>query len=112
MPLELRFSRLSLALRPIRRNNGSIVPTISMFYGIIIRMYAGSREHNPPHFHAYYGDFRAIFSIEPGELTEGNFPVKQRKLVEAWAVLHRDDLMADWLLASGGETPFSIDPLK
>jgi hypothetical protein len=45
-------------------------------------------------------------------MTEGNFPARQRKLVEAWAELHREDLLADWQLATNGETPFNIEPLK
>jgi hypothetical protein len=32
----------------------SDMPTISMFYGIVIRLFLGKKEHNPPHFHAYY----------------------------------------------------------
>ncbi|MGD9707644.1 MAG: DUF4160 domain-containing protein [Candidatus Delongbacteria bacterium] len=88
------------------------MPTISMFYGIIIRMYCGKSEHNPPHFHAYYAETKGIFDIENGVMTEGNLPVKQRKLVEAWFLLHNEELEADWKLASNGELPFNIDPLK
>lgn len=39
------------------------MPTISMFYGIIIRMYCAPSEHNPPHFHAYYNESVAIINI-------------------------------------------------
>lgn len=88
------------------------MPTISMFYGILVRMYLGKSEHNPPHFHAYYQNFKAVFNIDSGEMTEGNLPVRQRKLVEAWAELHREDLLADWQLATNGELPFNIEPLK
>ena len=88
------------------------MPTLSMFFGIVIRMYLGKKEHNPPHFHAYYQDFKAIFSIDSCEMTEGEMPNKQRKLIEAWAELHKDELLADWGLAQSGELPFSIDPLK
>jgi hypothetical protein len=73
------------------------MPTISMFFGIIIRMYTGAAEHNPPHIHAYYQDDKAIFDIASGDLTQGR--------------LHRDELMADWELASQGELPFKIEPL-
>lgn len=38
------------------------MPTISMFYGIVIRMYYD--DHNPPHFHAFYGDYKAIFNLK------------------------------------------------
>jgi hypothetical protein len=88
------------------------MPTISMFYGIIIRIYCGNHEHNPPHFHAYYGDCRAIFDMESCIMIEGDFPSKQRRLVEAWTEIHRDELWADWRLASEGEKPMAIDPLR
>ncbi len=83
-----------------------------MFYGIIIRMYCSPGEHNPPHFHAYYQNFKAIIDIDTCELKEGNLPHKQMKLVLAWAEIHKDDLLADWELASKGDLPFKIEPLK
>lgn len=56
------------------------MPTIAMFYGIIIRMYCSPNEHNPPHFHAYYQDDKAIININDCELKEGKLPSKQMKL--------------------------------
>ena len=88
------------------------MPTISMFYGIIIRMYCAPKEHAPAHFHAYYQDFKAIIAIECCELIEGNLPKKQLKLVLAWAELRQEELRADWKLAMESELPFKIDPLK
>lgn len=88
------------------------MPTISMFYGIIIRMYCAPGEHNPPHFHAYYQESKAIIDIHTCEMTVGDLPIRQRKLVLAWAELHKDELIADWELASNGELPYSIEPLK
>jgi hypothetical protein len=88
------------------------MPTISMFFGIIIRMYLGKKEHNPPHFHAYYQSYKAIFDINLCEILEGEMPIKQRKLVEAWAELHKEELLADWELATNSEIPFKIEPLK
>jgi len=75
-------------------------------------MYCAPGEHNPPHFHAYYQNYKAIFDIQKCELIEGNLPQKQTRLVLAWAELHRDELMANWELASKGELPFKIEPLK
>ncbi len=83
-----------------------------MFYGIIIRIYCAPGEHNPPHFHAYYQDYKAIFDIQKCELIDGNLPKKQTRLVLAWAELHKDELIANWKLASKGELPFKIEPLK
>ena len=88
------------------------MPTISMFYGIIIRMYCAPDEHNPPHIHVYYNEFVGVLNLNNCEFTESNLPRKQKKLAEAWAELHKDELMADWNLAQNGELPFSIDPLK
>jgi len=88
------------------------MPTISMFYGIIIRMYCAPSEHNPPHIHIYYNEYVAILDLNNLEFTSGKLPNKQRKLVEAWTEIHKDELMADWNLAQNGELPFLIDPLK
>ena len=88
------------------------MPTISMFYGILIRMFLGKKEHNPPHFHAYYQEYKGIFSISTCEMIEGNLPGKQVKLIIAWAELHKDELLADWELANNGEKPYSIEPLR
>lgn len=88
------------------------MPTISMFYGIIIRMYYAPSEHPPPHFHVYYAEHKAIVDIGACELSEGYLPRKQAKLVLAWAELHQDELMADWELVMNGEEPFRIRPLQ
>jgi hypothetical protein len=89
------------------------MPTISMFYGIIIRMYAlDTKQHHLPHIHVEYAGIEAVFQIPDGELLEGALPVKQNKLVQAWMVLHADELVADWTLAASGTTPYKIEPLK
>ena len=85
------------------------MPTISMFYGIVIRMY-NSNEHNPPHFHAYYQEYEATFSLD-GDLLEGEMPKKQTKLIIAWAELHRDELLGNWALAMEKEPLYKIPPL-
>ena len=85
------------------------MPIISMFYGIIIRMY-NNGEHNPPHFHATYQGYNAVFSME-GELIEGNMPRKQTKLISARAVIHKDELIANWELAINEQALYKIEPL-
>ena len=84
------------------------MPTISMFYGIVIRMYYD--DHNPPHFHAFYGDYKAIFNFD-GELLEGNMPKSKEKLITAWSLIHKDELIANWQLAESSETLYNIKPL-
>ena len=88
------------------------MPTISMFFGIIIRMYYGPKEHNPPHIHVYYQDFIAVINIQTCDLSDGSLPARQTRMVLAWIEIHRDELMADWLLCQNGEKPFQIAPLK
>ncbi len=88
------------------------MPTLSMFYGIIIRMYYAPKEHPPPHFHAYYGDYQVIVDIDSCSISKGDFPRRQARLVEAWAELHRDELLADWQLVMNGEPPLTIKPLE
>ncbi len=88
------------------------MPTISMFYGIIIRMYFAPGEHPPPHFHAYYAEYKAIVDIRTCDIIEGDLPSRQTKLVLAWAELHQDELQANWRLVMNGEEPFKIQPLQ
>lgn len=52
------------------------MPTISMFFGIIVRMYFAPQEHNPPHIHVYYQGTKATVAIESAEIIEGNLPNK------------------------------------
>lgn len=85
------------------------MPTISMFYGILIRMYYD--DHNPPHFYAFYADYKARFNLE-GELIEGNMPSTQIKLITAWSLIHKDELLANWELAKNSEKLFNITPLN
>lgn len=75
-------------------------------------MFCAPKEHNPPHFHAYYGNYKAIIDINTCELIEGDLPKKQLKLVLAWAELRQEELLANWTLAMNGEFPFKIEPLK
>lgn len=85
------------------------MPTISMFYGIIITM--NSNEHNPPHFHAEYQDYKAVYDFD-GNILKGKMPKKQRKLIAAWAVLHKDELAANWSLIMNEQPLYKIDPLR
>lgn len=75
-------------------------------------MYFAPGEHNPPHFHVYYNEYKASVDIRTCEIIEGNLPRKQQKLTLAWAELHQEELMADWNLVMNGESPFRIQPLQ
>ena len=88
------------------------MPTISMFYGIVVRMYFAPGEHPPPHFHVYYGEYKAKVDIRSCEVMGGNLPRRQEKLTTAWAELHQEELLANWDLVMNGEAPFRIPPLQ
>jgi hypothetical protein len=52
----------------------------------------------------------AIVDLLSCEVSMGNLPTRQTKLVLAWAEIHKEELLADWELASKGELPFPIEP--
>jgi hypothetical protein len=85
------------------------MPVITMFYGIIITMYWD--DHLPPHFHASFGEYKDLFDLD-GNIIDGDFPTDKRKLVDAWIVLHKEELAANWELARDKENVMPIAPLK
>lgn len=85
------------------------MPKISEFYGIVIYMYY--LDHNPPHFHAVYGDYNALIDIENVELITGFLPKKKLNLVLAWCEIHKVDLLLNWEYSKNQEKLFVIDPL-
>jgi len=89
------------------------MPILSMFYGIVMRMYFfDNQQHHVPHVHAEYAGKRAVFNLQTGEVLAGELPTGKAKLVQAWIEIHRDELEADWTLAINGEEVFKIEPLK
>ena len=89
------------------------MPTISMFYGIIVYMYfIDNKQHHVPHIHAKYQNQEVIVSIPDGSVLDGAIPNSKMKLLSAWIELHQDELIADWDLAVSGQHPYKIDPLR
>ena len=75
------------------------MPELSRFFGIVTRMFREDRSsHYKPHFHAEYQGKFVTYSIDPIEIIAGDFPVRQRRFVEAWAELHSKELLEDWQL--------------
>jgi hypothetical protein len=68
-------------------------------------------QHNTPHFHVRYGEYKASYDFEGGVLS-GSLPIKQERFVLAWLELHKDELEDNWTLLSNGDSAFEIDPLK
>ncbi|MEK6798238.1 MAG: DUF4160 domain-containing protein [Planctomycetota bacterium] len=86
------------------------MPTISAFFGIVIRMYYD--DHAPPHFHAYYAEHHAAILTDTLEVHEGALPRRALALVLEWAVEHREELRENWNLAARHEPLKGIVPLS
>ncbi|MDR1610377.1 MAG: DUF4160 domain-containing protein [Candidatus Symbiothrix sp.] len=85
------------------------MPVLSHFLGIIITMYFN--DHNPPHFHAKYNEYRAEIAISNLSVKEGNLPPRILGLVMEWAELHKQDLMNNWILLKETGNYEQIEPL-
>ena len=86
------------------------MPTISVFYGIVIQMFW--RDHASPHFHALYAEHEALIALRDFIVIRGSLPRRAMALVLEWSADHRDELMEDWNLCSQLKTPKAIEPLK
>ena len=85
------------------------MPEISSFYGLIILM--NFRDHAPPHFHVWYGEYKVIVTIKDG-IVKGEMPQRALKMVFDWLKLHKMELMEDWEFSQKGEELKKIEPLK
>jgi hypothetical protein len=86
-----------------------VVPTISRFYGIVIRMYFA--DHAPAHFHAVYTGEDAVIAIATLEVLRGALPDRALRMVREWASIHRDELTANWERIQLPDQPVQIAPL-
>ena len=86
------------------------MPQISQFFGIIIRMFYD--EHNPPHFHAQYGEYDCCIDIQSLSVIEGYLPARAMGLVIEWAILHKKELRDNWTLVEQQKSLQKIEPLK
>lgn len=78
---------------------------------IIKLIFLDNEKHHKPHVHVYYGEYEASVGID-GELLSGSLPVKKLKLLQAWMILHEDELYAAWNNAVRGKTFDTIKPLQ
>jgi hypothetical protein len=85
------------------------VPRISQFFGVIIYMYYN--DHLPPHFHAEYGEFQALYMIETLDILRGGLPRRAHSMVIEWALAHRAELRVDWECAREQVPLDQIEPL-
>ncbi|HAT50489.1 MAG: DUF4160 domain-containing protein [Nitrospirae bacterium] len=67
---------------------------LSRFLGIVVFMYFN--EHNPPHVHIRYNEFRAVMDIHSFNILDGHLPARVRGLAEEWMELHQAELLSMW----------------
>ncbi len=85
------------------------MPEISRFYGIIILM--NFKDHAPPHFHAWYNEYKITVSIKDG-IVKGEMPKRALRLIFEWLEYHKQELMNLWNRAQKGEPLSKVEPLK
>ena len=85
------------------------MPQVSRFFGIVISMFYD--EHNPPHFHAFYGEFTAEIGVNDLNVLVGKLPSRVLGLVIEWASLHKEELLDNWKKIENGELIEKIAPL-
>jgi len=86
------------------------MPTISMFYGILIQMYWN--DHAPPHFHVRYSGYKATVGIQSLTVLTGSLPRTAERLALEWAAEHQAELMENWRLCEIKAHPSQIAPLS
>jgi len=86
------------------------MPTICTFYGITARMYYD--DHNPPHFHVFYGEYAAKIAIESGVLIAGKLPGRVESMACEWAESNKTSLMDNWVKCQNHEALQSLGPLE
>ena len=86
------------------------MPEISRFFGIVIKMFFD--DHNPPHFHAEYGELEALIEIHNLSIFAGRLPPRVMGLVIEWATRHQEELLDNWRRAQSQESPRKIAPLE
>lgn len=87
------------------------MPEISRFLGMIIKMFFD--DHNPPHFHVEFQEYRAIINIQTSDIIEGYLPPKQLRLIQVWTSIHEEELLENFInLGKDFKSWNKIDPLN
>jgi hypothetical protein len=86
------------------------MPEIARFYGIVIKMFY--EDHNPPHFHAIYGEYEVLIDISTLAVFAGNLPPRALGLVIEWATQHQNELLNNWERARVQDSLSKIEPVK
>ena len=87
------------------------MPTLSVFYGIVVTMYAEiGTSHHLPHIHAKYAEHEIAITLD-GTILEGSLPEKKLRQLLVWIDLHYEELIGNWTLIQNGEPHQKIKPL-
>ena len=86
------------------------MPRISEFHGIVVYMYYD--DHEPPHFHAYYGQHEAVIEIVEGTIARGYLPPHVARVVRRWLREYREEIEENWLLARDHQRLAPIPPVE
>ncbi len=86
------------------------MPEISRFFGITIKMFFG--DHLPPHFHAEYGEHKALIDIRTFMTIEGSLPPRALGMVVEWASEHQQELLDLWARAASKQPLYKVPPLQ
>lgn len=106
----MTLSSITYILLTCTKDTEFTMPEISRFLGIVIAMYY--QEHNPPHFHVRYNEYKAAISIKDLALLNGKLPPRVFGIVIEWATRHQQELMEDWELAVKLQALKPIKPLE
>lgn len=86
------------------------MPIISTFLGIVIKIF--HNDHNPPHIHVEYAEFKAQVDIKTGKFLSGDLPPRSARAVNEWRKIHMKELYQAWQAAQSGKMPKRIEPLE
>ena len=87
--------------------------TLSMFFGIIIKMNKEDRApHHKAHLQGWHAGKQASFDVATGERLAGEMDADDETLIRAWIKIHREELFANWKLLTEEGTYFKIEPLR
>jgi len=83
------------------------MPVVAIVDGMLIMFFFN--DHDPPHFHVDYGDFRAKVSIATLKIIDGELPANKRRSALKWAAEHQEELSAAWKAVQNSEKPRRIE---
>ncbi|MBF0262561.1 MAG: DUF4160 domain-containing protein [Magnetococcales bacterium] len=85
------------------------MPVLSRFFGIVIFMHWN--DHQPPHFHAKYGNYELMMNLD-GDILEGSMPRRAMALIKEWLFLHQEELRENWKRVRNRQSVIEIPPLE